>query len=57
MPYKDKKKQQECQKRVERHYSFTVSKISDLDIIEHLENHKPYNSYLKTLVRQDINSK
>ena len=56
MPYKDKKKQREYQKRVEKAYSFKVSKVSEMELIEFLEQHRPVNTYLKSLVKQEMQS-
>ena len=35
-------------------YGLKVSKLTDLEMIEHLEKHRPVNAYLKGLVRQDM---
>ena len=55
MPYKDKKKEQEYQKRVQKKYSFTVSKVNEKDMIDFLETHRPVYTYVKGLIRQDMN--
>ena len=56
MPYKDKKKQQEYQRKVEKKYAFSVSKVSEQDMIIFLEQHRPVNAYLKSLVKQEMDS-
>lgn len=37
--------------------SFRLTKSSESDMIEWLESHKPIQSYLKTLIRKDMESK
>ena len=54
MPYKDKKMKQEYQKRVQNKYTITVSKVSEQEIIDHLEKHKPVNAYIKALIKKDL---
>lgn len=38
-------------------YAFRLSKVSESDMIEHLENNKPYYAYIKGLIRKDMESK
>jgi len=35
-------------------YGLKVSKLTDMEMIEHIEKHRPVNAYLKELVRKDM---
>jgi len=52
--WKDKKKNNEYKARVCKSYITTFSRISETDLIEHMEKHRPCNAYLKELVRRDM---
>ena len=54
MPYKDKEKYNAYKRRTTAHYSVTVSRVSEQDMIDYLDAHKPCNAYIKNLIRQDM---
>lgn len=54
MPYKNKKDQQAYQKKVEKKYTITLSRVSEKDIIEYIDSHKPCNAFIKSLVKKDM---
>ena len=54
MPYRDKNADYAYRKRNQKKYTITLSRLSEKEVIDYIDSHKPNNAFIKNLIKQSM---